>query len=132
MGVLFGESIDTRSPVLARLTNDGEILRQWVELCLGTAPGTLWSAPEFGAGVRQLVGKGITPAVLGSIPGQVAAQIRRRRGIADVDVTATTTYLASGQAAIKLDIVVTPVGAGPIELVATASRDLVKVILKGL
>ncbi len=132
MGI-YGESIDTRSATFARLTDDRQILIQWVQLCLSTTTGTLWSAPLFGKNLRDYVAAGLAPDMLAAIPGEVEAALELDRRIASADVTVIQTYTAIGQVALTLDpIIIIPRDSGHFELTALATRDLVSVILRGI
>jgi len=133
MGVLFGTSVDTRSPTFAPLTDDAQILAQWVALVLETQTGIYWSAPETGASIRNYILRGMTAEAFAAIPAEVSAAIRQDERIADVDVTASNTFTGGGSAALRLDIKVIGKGlAGlPFYLTAIASADVVKVILQG-
>jgi hypothetical protein len=133
MGTLYGTSIDTASPLLRSLTDDGRILRQWVVLQLATLPGAYWSAPEVGADVCQLVLRGLTPRQLAAIPGQIEAALAYDQRISAVDVTATTTYTALGEAAVKLAITVYPKSPSlvPFSLTAVASASVINTVTQG-
>lgn len=131
MGALFGTSIDART--LRPLTDDGLILRQWIQLILETQIGVYWSAPECGGSLRTYVLRGLTPDALAAIPVETRAAFLEDERIADADVTAVSTFTGGGGAAVKLAIKITPKGAVglPYFLTAVASADLVTVILQG-
>ena len=133
MGALYAISVDTKSPLLRALTDDGAILQQWVELQLATRLGFYWSAPEIGASVCAFVLRGLSPGQLAAIPGQIEAALTYDQRIASVSVTPTATYTALGEAALKLVIVVQPKAAGvaPFSLAAIASADLINSVTRG-
>lgn len=133
MGLLFGTGIDTRSPTFAPLTDDAQILRQWIELMLDTRVGVYWSAPECGCSLRGYILRGMTPQQLAGIPAEVRAALKEDERIADVDVTARQTFTGGGGAAIRLVITVTTRGAEgtPFQFTAIASADRVLVTIGG-
>lgn len=134
MGRLFGETIDLDSPTLARLTDDVRIARQAVRLILSTRFASLWYAPEAGRDVREYVNLGIDARRLTFIPIEVKNAIEADERFARAVVSAVPTFTANGSAALRLTIDVFAKGAEdvPIPLVALASADLVKVIVRGL
>lgn len=134
MGTLYGESIDTLDPNFGRLTDDARILAQWVELALQTPHGSDWTAPEAFIDLRSYVAKGLTEEAFAAIPGDVEAALTFDERIARVDVVATSTFLASGAAALKLAITVYPKDASalPFQLVGTVTADFVSITTRGL
>jgi phage baseplate assembly protein W len=134
MGVLFGTTVDTKSPTFAILTDDAAIAAQAVEIILSTPNGSLWSSPESGDDLASYVGRGLTSDQFAAIPRQVENAITTDPRFARADVTARATYTGGGGAALKLEIVVYPKGAEdtPIPLVGTASAELVQIITRGL
>lgn len=134
MGALFGTSVDTRSSTFAPLTDDAQILAQWVTLILDTQVGIYWSAPTAGASLRDYILLGLTSAQLQAIPSEVRAQLLQDERIASVDIGAPIeTFTGGGDAAIQLNISIKAKGAEglPFNLTAIASADVVKVILQG-
>jgi hypothetical protein len=133
MGVLYGTSVDTTSPLLRSLVDDGAILRQWVALQLATATGIYWSAPEVGADVCQIVNKGLTTQQVAAIPGQVQAALEYDQRISRVDVQASATFTAIGETAIKLTVTIYPKSPAlaPFSLTAIASSDVINTITRG-
>jgi phage baseplate assembly protein W len=134
MGVVFGITLDTKSPQFALLTDDNAIIVQAVELLFSTPKDSYWTNPDYGFDLRAFVAKGLTPAALAGIPDDAAAALQADPRVARATVTATTTYTAAGQAVLSLSILVYPKGANaaPIALVATASRALVQLTTQGL
>lgn len=133
MGALYGLDLDTTSPTFAPLTDDGAILRQWVELQLATATGTYWSSPETGIDVAGFIGAGMTQDQLAAIPGQVEAALEDQR-IATIDVTVTPTYTGTGQAALKIAVSVTPKdpSVAPFSLTSIASASVANAVTRGI
>ncbi len=72
MGTL-GQRIDIASPFFRATTNDALILRQRVEMILGTRPGTYWKSPEYGFPVDDLVNAEMSPEAF----ARIAARIKR-------------------------------------------------------
>lgn len=134
MGVLFGQTVDVRSATFAVLTDDQQIAAQAVRLILTTRLGSLWYAPESGQALRDYVCLGISTTRLGAIDAEVKAAIELDPRFAEADVTGVPTFTADGGAALRLNISVTPKAAAdaPIQLVAFASAELVKVMVRGL
>lgn len=133
MGALYGTDLDTSSPTFAALTDDGAILRQWVVLQLATETGSYWSSPETGKDVAAFVGQGLTDLQLAAIPGQIEAALEDQR-VASVDVSVSPTFTATGQAALKITVAVTPKDASlaPFSLTAIATRDVANAVTRGL
>lgn len=133
MGQLYATSVDTKSPLLRPLTDDAQILQQWCELTLATDLGFYWSAPEVGAGVQQLVLRGLTPAQITAIPGQIESALAYDQRIASVTVTAQVTYTAVGEVALALGIAVFPKAStvAPFSFAAVATGALVSTITQG-
>jgi phage baseplate assembly protein W len=135
VGTLFGRTINIASPTFAEMTDDNAIAAQAVQLILSTRHGSLWWSPESGRDLRDYVNLGLTPERLAIIPAEVRAAIEYDPRVDRADVSkAETTYTADGGAALRIPIDVYAKGAAdtPIQLVAVASADLVKVITRGL
>lgn len=134
MGALFGESIDTRSPTLAPLRDDPLIIAQWVELCLQTPRGFMWSAPEYGCDLKAYVGRGLTDDDFAILPAEIRGALQSDERIANADVALARGYSAGGSVVLKLTITISPKGAEatPFTLTGTASAERVEIILRGL
>jgi hypothetical protein len=133
MGALYATDLDTTSPTFAALTDDPSILAQWVLLQLMTATGIYWSSPDTGIDVCGFVNAGLTDLQLAAVPGRVQAALQDQR-IASVDVTASSTFLATGEAALKIAVNVTPADASvaPFSLTAVASATIANAVTRGI
>lgn len=133
MGALYGIDLDTTSTSFAALSDDPSILAQWVVLQLATATGIYWSSPYTGADVSAFVNQGMTQVQLAALPGQIEAGLQDQR-IASVDVTVAATYLATGEAALKIAVVVTPADGSlsPFSLTAIASAAVATLTTQGI
>ena len=130
MGVLYGETVDTKSPTFARLTDDASIMQQAIELCLGTARGTLWTEPDYGRSLRAYLLAGLTEAQLGAIPADIQSGLEddERIGRALVEITSWAARK------IVLAITVYPKGSAgvPYAYTVTVTPDLVAAQLRGI
>jgi hypothetical protein len=129
VGQSYGETVDTSDPNFGRLTDDRAIIQQWVELCLQTVQGLLWSSPETGGSLRKYLLVGLTDVQLAGIPHQVAAALESDERIARADVSITS----STRTTMTLGIEVYPKGStgAPYQFTASVSHDLVSVQLAG-
>jgi phage baseplate assembly protein W len=134
MGDLYGESIDTRSATLAPLTDDQQILAQWVALCLETPRGTCWSAPEYGFDLRAYALRPLTTDDLAVLPLELKHALTFDERIADADATLVSTFTGGGAVLLKFTITITPkdATAAPFTLTGTASAETVSIALRGL
>lgn len=131
---LYGVSINTKSLTFAPLTDDGAILRQWVDLQFQTRLGFYWSAPEIGCALRDYVLRGLTPEKLAAIPSDIKSALEQDERIAGVTVAASTTYTAVGAAQLNLTVTVNPKdpSVAPFSFAAVASADVMRKITQGL
>lgn len=134
MGVLCGIDIDSRDPNFGALLDDPSIIAQWVELCLMTANGSDWIAPEYGLDLRQYILKGMSDDDLAVLPTTIEHALSVNQQIASSSVAIAKTFTGGGGVALALTITITPKtpADGPFTLVGTASADLVSIMLQGL
>lgn len=133
MGRLYGQSVDTTSPIFVTLTSDPAILGQWIQLCLSTDAGSIWTSPEYGFDLRTLLLKPMTPDALAILPAQIAAALEFDERIDSADVAVVSTFTANGGAKLKFSITVTPKGASgqPFVYTGTATAAMVTIMLQG-
>lgn len=130
----YGESVLTTDPAFPPTSDDQTILGQWVELCILSPSGCDWTAPEYGIGIFQMVGKSYTSAELASEQARASAAVCTDQRIAACDSTLTPTYLADGTVAVQLVLVVTPkdTSVAPFSLTTLASASTAQTVLRGL
>jgi hypothetical protein len=60
VGDLYGTTIDAADPFFGILTDDQAILTQACVLRLQTRRGTLWTDPEYGDAIMEVLQDGLT------------------------------------------------------------------------
>lgn len=133
MGYLYGESLNTRSHTFAPLSDDAQIVAQWVELLFQTPLGFIWEAPEYGFDLRAYVLRGLSDNDLAVLPAQIRAAVGYDQRFASVEATAERTYTGGGAVRLKFSVEITPKGpaAVPFSLTGTADADKVSIVLRG-
>ncbi len=132
MGALYGLDLDTTSPTFAALTDDASILAQWVLLNLQAATGIYWSSPDTAIDVCTFVNAGLTDLQLAALPGRIQTALEDQR-ISTIDVDVTTTFLATGEAALAFTVTVTPKDASlaPFSFTTIATAAVANAVTRG-
>lgn len=133
MGILYGQTVDTKSPIFAPLTSDPAILGQWIVLCLSTRAGSIWTSPEYGLDLRSFLLTPLTDDDLAVLPTQISHALTFDERVAAADVSVTSTFTANGAAKLKMLITVTPKGASskPFVYSGVATAAMVTLMLQG-
>jgi phage baseplate assembly protein W len=130
VGELFGTTFDAADPFFRVLTDDQAILQQACLLRLQTARGTLWTDPEYGDAIAEILQDGLTAASFGRIPERVRAELEKDERIGSVGVAATIGG-APGSYAVILAITVRPATGPEFALTISVSSVSVEVLEKG-
>lgn len=93
-----------------------------------TPRGAVIDAPNYGFDVRALLGKGLTPAQLAAIPGQVRGEILKDERVDSCSITATYTGGPNGTLTLSID---GETAAGPFNLVLAVTEVNVEILQIG-
>lgn len=106
----FGVDLDWRDDLnpTGRLVSGIELLGQAAFHRLHTPRGSSPDAPDDGLDLAEYLSRGMTPAELAGIPGDISSELRKDERFLDADVSFTQDAPAS----FKFKIVITP-SAGP-------------------
>lgn len=99
-------------------------------LRLQTARGTLWTDPEYGDAITEILHDGLTAASFGRIPERVRAELEKDERIASVSVTATIGG-SPGSYSVVLAIAVRPLEGPDFALKLSVDEVTVEVLEKG-
>jgi len=130
VGALFGTTFDASDPFFGLLTDDQAILLQACVLRLQTQRGTLWTDPEYGDAIMEVLQDGLTAASFARIPERVRAELEKDERIASVDI-APTIGGSPGAYSVRLDIQVRPLSGPTFPLTLEITAISVEVLTKG-
>lgn len=130
MGVLYGQTVNVKSKLFRKLTDDEAILAQAAELRLGTKRGTYWTDPEYGLLCTDYVNEGVTRETLARIPNEVSAELEKDERIATATVAPTLARTESG-AAILLAITIEPVAGPSFDMTLSVDGVSVSLLTRG-
>lgn len=106
MGTL-GQRIDIASPFFRATTNDALILRQRVEMILGTRPGTYWKSPEYGFPVDDVVNAEMSREAFARIAATIKRAIQADTFFHEAAVSVAITSAKSQPGGLLLSAVAT-------------------------
>lgn len=125
-GVDWGTDIDWLDDLnpTGRLVSGIELLRQAVFHRLSTPRGACLDAPDDGLDLAEYLHKGVTPAELAGLPGEIRSELLKDPRFLDADVTLTAT----GANAYHVKILVTPSLGPEFDLVLSVEDAAVKLL----
>lgn len=127
-------TIDITRATFPRLTNRNKELLQAVRLVLGTRPGQIPDAPEYGFDPDQTLVDAVTEADAARLPLGLEAALRTDDRIERVELDGRVTLepLPGAGVAISVPVLVYPKGSGePAPLTITIDKVSVEVLARG-